>query len=153
MASYFLVMRKKTLLPKLWSFEVITKEIGGIHISCTCFCPLKSKLSQCKRVRVGWFGHARKIRKYSTVEWARESTRDEKKYWLGASSAKLMLTYMDLLCFVIYMGLFIEVRHVQHESVVKIIILKISDLISYCIFLSIYKFIYVSVCDCVWQGS
>lgn len=88
------------------------------------------------------------------MKWTRESTRDKKKYWLGASSAKLMLTYMDLLCFVIHMDLFIKVRHVQHESVEKIIILKISDLISDYIFLSIYQFMYVNVCvfvcGCVW---
>ena len=109
--------------------------------------------AQWKRVRVGWFAHARKIRKYSTVRWAKESTGDEKKYWLGASWAKLMLNYMALLCFIMHLDLFIKARHVQcvvvqllncvwlsttwtaacqasWSSVEKIIILKISDLVS-----------------------
>ena len=73
--------------------------------------------AQWKRVRVGWFAHVRKIRKYSTVRWARESARDEKKYWLGASWAKLMLNYMALLCLITHLDLFIKARHVQHVVV------------------------------------
>lgn len=54
-----------------------------------------------------------------------------------------MLNYVELLYFVMHMDLFIKVRHVQHESVEKIIILEISDLISSCIFLSIYANLYM----------
>lgn len=79
MVLNFLAMRKKTILLKLWSFEVIRK------FPSVVFVFLIDIKAQWKRVRVGWFAHARKIRKYSTVRRAKESTRDEKKYWLGAS--------------------------------------------------------------------
>lgn len=62
MASEFLEIGKQTILLKLWSFEVIAKDIGGIYLGCTGFSSLKLKLHQWKRVRVGWFGHAGKMR-------------------------------------------------------------------------------------------
>lgn len=60
----FLEIGKKTVLLKLWSFEVITKKLEEF-ISRACCSSLISELTQWERVRERWFGRARKIRKYS----------------------------------------------------------------------------------------